>query len=440
MIDLAVGSVVLWTQLGTIAFSIGLATSLVSLTGSIIPTTWAVDAGKLYQKKSKEESKCTSGTFFRYHEATAFNQVNNEHVQYAWHAQEKETASRALTRSSLILDSFTTTARLIGLGALLYVMLQRILARLSTVGDFFTAHTYWNSVMGPLGLLVRSNLQMRMALQDLHDLIDVLMTQPTVSDRPAAKDLVVRGGEVSFCNVSFQYPTSRSSSMSISNITLTIEPGQRVAIVGASGSGKSTMIRLIARLFDVCKGSIAIDDQRITDVTLKSLREYVGLMPQSPTLSRGTILDNVRYGRRGATMSEVEEACRVADIHDQISRMENQYHATVENAGSNLSGGQRQRIAIARLVLHDPKIILLDEATSALDTETEARVQKNLAEKFKGRTVVTVTHRLRIIEDSDVIFVMQDGQIQESGSHASLLAHGGQYANLLGSSSSAKDS
>jgi ATP-binding cassette subfamily B protein len=216
----------------------------------------------------------------------------------------------------------------------------------------------------------------------------------------------------------------------LKGVTLEVQAGQTVAIVGPSGGGKSTIGRLLFRFYDVVGGRLSIDGQDVRDVTQESLHDAIGVVPQDTVLFNDTIRYNIAYGRDGATEDEIVAAARAAQIHDFIERLPEGYDTAVGERGLKLSGGEKQRVGIARTLLKNPPILLLDEATSALDTETEQEIQGALARAGQGRTVITIAHRLSTIADADRIVVLEDGEIVEEGTHNELLALGARYASL----------
>jgi ABC-type multidrug transport system fused ATPase/permease subunit len=261
-------------------------------------------------------------------------------------------------------------------------------------------------------------------LNQAEELLTLLSTQPSVRD--GLKEMSVIHGEIIFHKISFSYDGKKEV---IKNFSLHITPGQTIAFVGETGAGKSTIFKLLFRLYDAV-GSISIDGQEISDVTLSSLRESIGIVPQDPGAFNDTILANIRYARLDATDEEVKDACRLAAIHDKIESLTEGYSTKVGENGVALSGGELQRLAIARVFLKNPKIILLDEATSSVDSETEARIQAALRKLTAGRTTIMIAHRLSTIMNADRIVVIKEGQILEQGAPAALMAAGGMYHGL----------
>ena len=302
-----------------------------------------------------------------------------------------------------------------------------VLAGTMTIGDFVLVNSYLLQVFQPLTFLGFVYREIKRSLTDMETMFELLGVQAEVKDKPGAPSLKVNGGRVVFDDISFCYDNKRPV---LNQVAFTIEPGNTVALVGPSGSGKSTVARLLFRFYDASGGRITIDGQDIRKVSQASLRSAIGVVPQDTVLFNDTIYYNIAYGWPDATPSEVEEAARLARIHDFIMELPEGYQSTVGERGLKLSGGEKQRVAIARTILKQPRILLFDEATSALDSQTEQEILTSLNEVSKDRTTLTIAHRLSTVIESDEILVLYRGSIIERGTHHQLLALDGQYANM----------
>ena len=258
-------------------------------------------------------------------------------------------------------------------------------------------------------------------------IFELLAIQPAVIEKKEAIALQSVTGKVEYADVCFSY---KSDAIVINNLSLLANPGETIALVGSSGAGKSTLINLLPRFYNVDSGNILIDDVNIKDVTLKSLRQQIGIVPQETTLFSGTIAQNIAFGKTDLELKDIETAARIANAHQFISELSQGYFTYVGERGVNLSGGQKQRIAIARAILLNPRILILDEATSALDSESEALVQEALERIMRDRTVFVIAHRLATVRRADRILVLEQGKIEEAGNHAELLSKNGKYAKF----------
>jgi len=326
---------------------------------------------------------------------------------------------------------------LVSLNALLFfstfaVGLFGLNAGIVSIGEFVAAVALVQRLAANGRAFLSMGQQIFRTIGILNDAMPVLTTPSTIVDVPDAPPLAVQSGEIRFEGVSFGY---RKDLAVLNDLSLSIAAGERVGLVGRSGAGKSTLVALLLRFFDVGSGRVLIDGQDIRDVTQASLRSHIGVIAQDVSLLHRSVGDNIRYGRPGVEVSEVERAARLAEADGFISELTDSagrtgFDAHVGERGVKLSGGQRQRIAIARVMLKNAPILVLDEATSALDSEVEAAIQENLDELMDGKTVIAIAHRLSTIARMDRLVVMDNGRILESGTHSELIKSGGLYAEL----------
>ncbi len=304
---------------------------------------------------------------------------------------------------------------------------MRVIDESMDAGSFFSFITALLLAYEPLKRLANLNASLQEGLAGAQRLFALLDRKPTINDKPDAQPLRLERGAIKFAGVHFAYQTGRPA---LNGISLDVAAGKLVALVGVSGAGKSTLLNLIPRFYDADEGSVSIDGQDVRDVTMASLRAGIALVSQEITLFDDSVRANIAYGRPDASQEEVIAAAKNAAAHDFIMRMPDGYDTTVGEQGAAVSGGQRQRLAIARAMLRDAPILLLDEATSALDSQSERQVQTALKKLMKGRTTLVIAHRLSTVVDADMIHVIHDGRVVESGTHGQLVARNGAYARL----------
>ncbi|KAI1365625.1 hypothetical protein F5Y08DRAFT_327956 [Xylaria arbuscula] len=386
----------------------------------------------------KEKRKKVVSTYFEEHytrqagiqgwyTVSAFNQVPYEEGRYSKAVRSQVTAYKSIYFGYLLGQAFQYLILTAGLLAGAFLAVYQIMNKKATPGDFVMLLTYWGQLTSPLQFFSTMGRNISQSLVQVERLLEVMLTKPTVIDKPSARPLKLRGGKVEFRNVSFSYDKKKDI---LKGVKLSAPPGTTVAFVGATGAGKSTIFKVLDRFYDVTGGSILIDGQDIRDVTLSSLRRCIGIVPQAPILFDDTVINNVRYARLDASDEEVYSACKAAAIHDQIMGFTEGYKTRVGERGVKLSGGELQRVAIARAILKNPEIVLLDEATSAVDTDTEQKIQEGLRALCENRTTFIVAHRLSTVMNADIIFVVANGQVVEQGSHEELILKNGKYAEL----------
>lgn len=295
-------------------------------------------------------------------------------------------------------------------------------------GDLVMYMLYVSTLIATIRRLVEFAEQFSQGITGIERFYEIMDTPVDIKDSPNAKELEVKGGEVKFNHVTFDYPDDHNRVLH--DLCLTVKPGENLALVGESGGGKTTMASLIPRFYDVTEGAVEIDGQDVKSVTMKSLRENIGIVQQDVYLFSGTVAENIGYGKPGATKEEIIHAAKLAGADTFINELKDGYDSYVGERGVKLSGGQKQRISIARVFLKNPKILLLDEATSALDNESEILIERSLEDLSVGRTTLTIAHRLTTIQHADRIVVLGKNGIEEEGNHEQLLANKGVYYRL----------
>ncbi|KAK2040158.1 ABC transporter [Colletotrichum somersetense] len=362
-----------------------------------------------------------------WHTVASFNQTTYEDIRYSNAIHTRINWTKRVRLGWFTAQAFQSLVLLCGLLAGTILAVYRIKSSKATPGDLTMLLMYWAQLTSPLRFMASLGKKIGSDLIDAERLLDIMKKEPTIVNKKGARPLKLVGGNVEFNNVSFTYDNKKKI---INGITLSVPGGQTVAFVGATGAGKSTMLKLLNRFYDASEGSILIDGQDVREVDLYSLRDRIGLVPQNPILFDDTIISNIRYARITASDDEVFEACKAACIHDKVMTYTDGYNTRVGERGIKLSGGELQRVAIARAILKQPEIVLLDEATSSVDTDTEQKIQQSFMQLCKGRTTFIVAHRLSTIMNADRIVVIEDGDVVEQGNHTELIAANGRYADL----------
>jgi len=341
------------------------------------------------------------------------------------HSWEAAAVNSQTSLSALNFGQATIIAS--GVTLIMILAAQGVVSGTMTLGDLVLVNAFLLQLFIPLNFLGIVYSQLKHALTDMHLMFDVLDREPEIVDRPDARVLDAGTAGVRFEHVSFAYDPDRPI---LHDVSFTVAPGQKVAVVGPSGAGKSTLARLLFRFYDVAQGRILINGQDISHVTQDSLRRAIGIVPQDTVLFNESLLYNIAYARPDASREDIEHAARLANIHDFINCLPQGYETIVGERGLKLSGGEKQRVAIARAILKDPRILVFDEATSSLDSHSEQAILEALRKAAAHHTTLVIAHRLSTVIDADQILVMEAGRITESGVHQQLLARGGTYAQL----------
>jgi ABC-type transport system involved in Fe-S cluster assembly, permease and ATPase components len=366
-------------------------------------------------------------SLINYETVKYFGNEDYEARRYDEHLQSWEKAAVKNQVSLNALNSGQSAIIAVGVTLLMALAADGVVKGTMTLGDLVLVNAFMLQLYSPLHFLGFVYREIRHALADMEKMFGLLAQPAEIPDRPGAPALEVKAGEVRFENVDFGYDAKRQI---LHGVDFAIPAGHKVAVVGASGAGKSTLSRLLFRFYDVSGGRVLIDGQDIREVSQKSLRAAIGIVPQDTVLFNDSIFYNIAYGRPDAHKDEIIEAAKAAHVHDFIESLPDGYHTVVGERGLKLSGGEKQRMAIARTILKNPPILIFDEATSALDTRTEKAIQEELARIAAGRTTLVIAHRLSTIVDADQILVMDQGRIVERGTHRELLDLGGAYAHM----------
>ncbi|HUZ31074.1 MAG TPA: ABC transporter ATP-binding protein/permease [Xanthobacteraceae bacterium] len=390
-------------------------------------TEWRIGIRRQMNESDTDANAKAIDSLLNYETVKYFSAEDREAKRYDRSMARYEDASVKAYTSLAILNAGQAIVFTIGLAAAMVLCAIGIERGANTVGDFVMINAMMIQLYQPLNFMGLVYREIKQAVIDIEIMFSMLNRKPEIKDRPGALPLKVRTGTIRFDDVSFAYDPERAI---LKNVSFEVAAGHTVAIVGPTGAGKSTISRLLFRFYDATGGRILIDGQDIRDVTQKSLRGAIGMVPQDTVLFNDTIRYNIRYGQWDATDAEVEEAARLAQIDGFVRLAPKGYETEVGERGLKLSGGEKQRVAIARTILKGPPILLLDEATSALDNHTERDIQDALDRVSRNRTTLVIAHRLSTIIGADEILVLDQGSIVERGTHQELLAGGGLYASM----------
>jgi ATP-binding cassette subfamily B protein len=358
----------------------------------------------------------------------AFAQEKREIDRFEGKSFELLTGELRVARLRSIFSPTMTFLTSMGTLIIWWIGGNKVLGGTLSLGDFVAFSSYMMQFYSPVEGLCRLNHRFQRAATSAERVFEVLDTQTDVADKPKAIDMPQIEGRVEFKDVNFGYEPGKPV---ITDMSFVVEPGEMIGLAGHSGAGKSTLINLISRFYEVEEGAVLIDGYDIKDVSLKSLRDQIGVVLQEPFLFNGTVAQNIAYGNPDAPVEEIVAASKAANAYDFILDMTDGFDTVLGERGVKLSGGERQRISIARAILRDPRILILDEATASMDTETESQIQQALERLIKGRTTFAIAHRLSTLKHSSRLLIIEDGQLEEMGTHEELIEQGGIYARLV---------
>lgn len=397
------------------------------ITFTVVVTEWRTHFRRTMNELDSKANTKAIDSLINYETVKYFGNEDYEAKRYDAGLQHYENAAVRSQTSLSVLNTGQSLIIATAVTLILWRATEGVIAGTMSLGDLVLVNSFMIQLYIPLNFLGVIYREIKQALADMERLFGLLDQNREVADAPTAQALVTKGAHVAFSHVEFSYEAKRQI---LFDVDFAIPAGTTTAVVGHSGSGKSTLSRLLFRFYDVNRGSISIDGQDIRNVTQQSLRSSIGIVPQDTVLFNDTIEYNIAYGRPGASHADIVAAARAASIHEFIESLPDGYATMVGERGLKLSGGEKQRVAIARTLLKNPAILIFDEATSALDSKSEQAIQGQLKEIAKNRTTLVIAHRLSTIADAQQIIVLDHGRIVERGTHGSLLAARGLYAQM----------
>ena len=418
---------ILWFLYGIAYAAVTFVTIAVYIAFTLSVTEWRLKYRRRMNEKDSEANTKAIDSLLNYETVKYFGNEAHEARRFDASRRLYEQAAVQSKTSLSLLNIGQGIVIAIGLTGITIMAGNEVAAGTMTIGDFVLVNTYLLQLYIPLNFLGFVYREIKQSLTDMEAMFGILMVNREVEDAPGAEPLSVTAGAIEFEDVRFRYEERRGI---LDGISFHVAPGTTTAIVGPSGAGKSTVSRILFRFYDIESGSVRIDGQDVRNVRQDSLRAAIGIVPQDTVLFNDTIYYNIAYGRPEASRAEVEEAARLARIHDFIAGLPDGYESMVGERGLKLSGGEKQRVAIARTILKNPRILLFDEATSALDSQTEKEIQASLREVSRDRSTLMIAHRLSTVIDADQILVLDGGRIVERGRHAELLVRDGRYAEM----------
>ncbi len=427
IVEILFVAVILW-WIFAISFALTMLGTIIAYVAFTLTfTNWRLRFRRQMNQTDEEANTKAVDSLLNYETVKYFGNEAHEARRYDESLTRYETAYVRSETTLNMLNAGQAFIMAVGLTVTMLLAGRGIAEGSMSVGDLVMVNSYLIQLYLPLNVLGFAYREIKQGLADMEQMFTLLDVPAEVRDAPDAVALKAGPGEIRFEDVRFGYRPDREI---LKGVSFTVAPGRMLAIVGPTGAGKSTLSRLLFRFYDVTGGRVLVDGQDIRGMTQQSLRAAIGVVPQDTVLFNDTIRYNIAYGRPGASDAEIENAARLAQVHDFVTRLPEGYATRVGERGLKLSGGEKQRVAIARTILKDPRLLILDEATSALDTRTEQEIQAALRDVARNRTTLVIAHRLSTVVEADEIIVLQEGAIAERGTHGALIAAGGLYADM----------